>query len=181
KNFGAFVELEKGIEGFVPVSEIDWGKIKHPNEKLKKDREYEFKIINIDKDKLQITLSKKRLLPDPWEEIKKKYPVGTLVEGKVVKLTDFGAFVNLEDNIDGLVPLPEISHKKIDKPASVLSVGEEVLTLVTKLDKRKKKISLSIRKAEKEEQKRFINEYNKKQGTDRILFKDIFGDLFKNK
>lgn len=181
KNFGAFVELEKEIEGFVPVSEVDWEKIRHPNEKLKKDKEYEFKIINIDKDKLQITLSKKRLLPDPWEDIKKKYPVGTLVEGRVVKLTDFGAFVNLEDNIDGLVPLPEISHKKIDKPASVLSVGEEVLTLVTKLDKRRKRISLSIRKAEKEEQKRFINEYNKKQGTDRILFKDIFGDIFKKK
>ena len=181
KDFGAFVELEKEIEGFVPVSEVDWEKIRHPSEKLKKDKEYEFKIINIDKDKLQITLSKKRLLPDPWEEIKKKYPVGTLVEGRVVKLTDFGAFVNLEDNIDGLVPLPEISHKKIDKPASVLSVGEEVLTLVTKLDKRRKRISLSIRKAEKEEQKRFINEYNKKQGTDRILFKDIFGDIFKKK
>lgn len=181
KDFGAFVELEKGIEGFVPVSEIDWEKTKHPNEKLKKDKEYEFKIINIDKDKLQITLSKKRLLPDPWEEIKKKYPVGTLVEGKVVKLTDFGAFVNIEDNIDGLVPLSEISNKKIDNPASVLSVGEEVLTLVIKLDGRRKKISLSIRKAEKEEQKRFISEYNKKQGTDRILFKDIFGDIFKEK
>ena len=181
RDFGAFVKLEKGIEGFVPVSEIDWNRIKHPNEKLKKDKEYEFKIINIDKEKLQMTLSKKRLLPDPWMEIRKKYTVGTLVEGKVVNLTDFGAFVNLEDNIDGLVPLSEISHKRIDNPASVLSVGEEVLTLVTKLDGRRKKISLSIRKAEKEEQKRFMKEYNKKQSIDKILFKDLFGDLFKKK
>jgi len=181
RDFGAFVKLEKGIEGFVPVSEIDWNKIKHPNEKLKKDKEYEFKIINIDKEKLQITLSKKRLQPDPWWEIKKKYSVGTLVEGKVVNLTDFGAFINLEDNIDGLVPLSEISHNKIDNPASVLSIGEEVLTLVTKLDSRRKKISLSIRKAEKEEQKRFMKEYNKKQSIDKILFKDLFGDLFKKK
>ena len=181
RDFGAFVKLEKGIKGFVPVSEIDWNRIKHPNEKLKNDKEYEFKIINIDKENLQITLSKKRLLPDPWSEIKKKYSVGTLVEGKVVNLTDFGAFVNLEDNIDGLVPLSEISHKKIDNPASVLSIGEEVLTLVTKLDGRKKKISLSIRKAEKEEQKRFMKEYNKKQSVDKILFKDLFGDLFKKK
>ena len=128
-----------------------------------------------------MTLSKKRLQPDPWSEIKKKYSVGTLVEGKVVNLTDFGAFVNLEDNIDGLVPLSEISHKKIDNPASVLSIGEEVLTLVTKLDGRRKKISLSIRKAEKEEQKRFMKEYNKKQSIDKILFKDLFGDLFKKK
>ena len=181
RDFGAFVKLEKGIEGFIPVSEIDWNKIKHPNEKLKKDKEYEFKIINIDKEKLQMTLSKKRLQPDPWSEIKKKYSVGTLVEGKVVNLTDFGAFVNLEDNIDGLVPLSEISHNKIDNPASVLSIGEEVLTLVTKLDSRRKKISLSIRKAEKEEQKRFMKEYNKKQSIDKILFKDLFGDLFKKK
>ncbi len=181
RDFGAFVKLDKGIEGFVPVSEIDWERIRHPSEKLKKDKEYEFKVIKIDKEKLQLTLSKKRLMPDPWLEIKKKYAVGTLVEGKVVNLTDFGAFVNLEENIDGLVPLSEISHKKIDNPESVLSVGEEVSTLVIKLDSRRKKISLSIRRAEKEEQKRFLKEHNKKQSVDKILFKDLFGDLFKNK
>jgi len=181
KNFGAFVKLDKEIEGFVPISEIDWEKIKHPSEKLKKDEEYEFKIIKIDKERLQITLSKKRLLPDPWSVIRKKYSVGTLIEGKVVNLTNFGAFINLEDNIDGLVPLSEISNKRIDNPASVLSIGEEVLTIVTKLDSRRKKISLSIRKAEKEEQKRFMKEYNKKQNVDKILFRDIFGDLFKKK
>ncbi|MCJ7814351.1 MAG: S1 RNA-binding domain-containing protein, partial [Candidatus Atribacteria bacterium] len=141
RDFGAFIKLDKGIEGFVPVSEIDWDRIRHPNEKLKKDQEYEFKVIKIDKEKSQLTLSQKRLLPDPWLEIKKKYTVGTLVEGKVVNLTDFGAFVNLEENVDGLVPLSEISHKKIDNPGSVLSVGEEVSTLVIKLDSRRKKIS----------------------------------------
>lgn len=181
RDFGAFVKLNKGIEGFVPVPEIDWERIKHPSEKLKKDKEYEFKVIKIDKEKLQLTLSKKRLMPDPWIEIKKKYAVGTLVEGKVVNLTDFGAFVNLEENIDGLVPLSEISHKKIDSPGSVLSVGEEVSTLVIKLDSRRKNISLSIRRAEKEEQKRFMKEYNKKQSVDKILFKDLFGDMFKKK
>ena len=181
KDFGAFIRLEKGIEGYVPIAEIDWNRIRHPNEELKKGKEYEFKIIGIDKEKLQLTLSKKRLQADPWLEITKKYSVGTLVEGKVVNLTDFGAFVNLEENIDGLVPLSEISSKKIDNPNSILSVGDEVLTLVTKLDGRKKKISLSIRKAEKEEQKRFMKEFNKKQGVDNILFKDIFGDLFTKK
>ena len=181
RDFGAFVKLDKGIEGFVPVSEIDWDRIKHPSEKLKKDKEYEFKVIKIDKEKLQLTLSKKRLLPDPWSEIKNKYAVGTLVEGKVVNFTDFGVFVNLEENIDGLVPLSEISNKKIDNPESILSVGEEVSALVIKLDSRRKKISLSIKRAEKEEQKQFMKEYNKKQNVDRILFKDLFGDLFTKK
>lgn len=181
RDFGAFVKLEKGIEGFVPVSEIDWERIKHPSEKLKKDKEYDFKVIKIDKEKLQLTLSKKRLMPDPWLENKSKYKVGTLVEGKVVNLTDFGAFVNLGENIDGLVPLSEISHKKIDNPKSVLSMGEEVTALVIKLDSRRKNISLSIKRAEKEEQKRFMKDYNKKQSVDKILFKDLFGDLFKNK
>lgn len=180
RDFGAFVKLDKGIEGFVPVSEIDWERIKHPSEKLEKDKEYDFKVIKIDKEKLQLTLSKKRLMPDPWLETKSKYNVGTLVEGKVVNLTDFGAFVNLGENIDGLVPLSEISHKKIDNPKSVLSVGEEVTALVIKLDSRRKKISLSIKRAEKEEQKRFMKDYNKKQSVDKILFKDLFGDLFKN-
>jgi len=138
RDFGAFVKLDKGIEGFVPVSEIDWDRIKHPSEKLKKDKEYEFKIIKIDKEKLQLTLSTKR-------------------------------------------PLSEISHKKIDSPESVLSIGEEVSTLVIKLDSRRKKISLSIKRAEKEEQKRFMKEYNKKQSVDKILFKDLFGDLFTKK
>jgi len=181
RDFGAFVKLDKGIEGFVPVSEIDWDRIKHPSEKLKKDKEYEFKVIKIDKEKLQLTLSKKRLLPDPWSETQNKYAVGTLVEGKIVNFTDFGVFVNLEENIDGLVPLSEISHKKIDNPESILSVGEEVSALVIKLDSRRKKISLSIKRAEKEEQKQFMKEYNKKQNVDRILFKDLFGDLFTKK
>ena len=180
-DFGAFIKLDQGIEGFVPVSEIDWDRIRHPSDKLKKDKEYEFKIIKIDKEKSQLTLSQKRLLPDPWLETKRKYAVGTLVEGKVVNLTDFGAFVNLEENIDGLVPLSEISHKKIDNPKSVLSVGEEVTALVIKLDSRRKKISLSMRRAEKEEQKRFMKEYNKKQSVDKILFRDLFGDLFTKK
>jgi len=181
RDFGAFIKLDQGIEGFVPVSEIDWERIKHPSEKLKKDKEYEFKVIKIDKEKSQLTLSQKRLLPDPWLEIKNKYAVGAIVEGKVVNLTDFGAFINLEDNIDGLVPLSEISHNKIDNPKSALSVGEVVTALVIKLDSRRKKISLSIRRAEKEEQKRFIKEYNKKQSVDKILFKDLFGDLFPKK
>ncbi|MBE3127396.1 MAG: S1 RNA-binding domain-containing protein [Candidatus Atribacteria bacterium] len=181
RDFGAFVKLDKGIEGFVPVSEIDWERIKHPSEKLKKDQEYEFKVIKIDKEKSQLTLSQKKLLADPWLDIKRKYAVGTLVEGKVVNLTDFGAFVNLEENIDGLVPLIEISHNKIDNPKSVLSVGEEVTALVIKLDSQRKKISLSIKRAEKEEQKRFMKEYNSKQSVDKILFKDLFGDLFTKK
>ena len=181
KNFGAFIQLDKGMEGFIPISEIDWERIKHPSEILKKDKEYELKIINIDKEKLQITLSRKRLQDDPWLKIKKKYPVGALVEGKIVNLTDFGAFINLEKNVDGLVPLSEISHKRIDSPKDVLTVGNDVLTLVTKADNRRKKISLSIRKAEKEEQKRFMKEYNKKQNVDKLLFKDLFGDLFNEK
>jgi len=181
RDFGAFIKLDKGIEGFVPVSEIDWDRISHPSEKLKKDQEYDFKVIKIDKEKSQLTLSRKKLLADPWLDIKRKYAVGTLVEGKVVNLTDFGAFVNLEENIDGLVPLIEISHDKIDNPKSVLSVGEEVTALVIKLDSQRKKISLSIRRAEKEEQKRFMKEYNKKQSVDKILFKDLFGDLFTKK
>lgn len=181
RDFGAFIKLDKGIEGFVPVSEIDWDRISHPSEKLKKDQEYDFKVIKIDKEKSQLTLSRKKLLADPWLDIKRKYAVGTLVEGKVVNLTDFGAFVSLEENIDGLVPLIEISHDKIDNPKSVLSVGEEVTALVIKLDSQRKKISLSIRRAEKEEQKRFMKEYNKKQSVDKILFKDLFGDLFTKK
>ena len=183
KNFGVFVALDEEIEGFLPFSEISWDDIKHPGQVFKKGDKVELKIIEIDKDKSQITLSRKSLIPNPWSEILKKYGVGSLIEGKVVNITDFGAFVNLEKNIDGLVPLSEISHRKIENPESVLTVGDTVQTLITRIDEKRKKISLSIRRAEKEEQKQIVRDYNKKQDGDRILLKDVFGDIlnFKNK
>ena len=181
KNFGAFISLDEEIEGFLPFSEITWEDIKHPNQVLKKGDQLELKIIEINQEKFQITLSRKQLLPNPWTEIRKKYEVGTIVEGKVVNITDFGAFVNLQENIDGLVPLSEISNRKIEQADSVLAIGDMVQTIVTRVDDRRKKISLSIRRAEKEVQKRLVKDYNKKEGSDRILLKDVFGDIFNYK
>ena len=181
KNFGAFISLDEEIEGFLPFSEITWEEIKHPNQLLKKGDQLELKIIEINQEKFQITLSRKQLLPNPWTEIRKKYEVGTIVEGKVVNITDFGAFVNLQENIDGLVPLSEISNHKIEQADSVLAIGDMVQTIVTRIDDRRKKISLSIRRAEKEVQKRLIKDYNKKESSDRILLKDVFGDIFNYK
>ena len=181
KNFGAFISLDEEIEGFLPFSEITWEEIKHPNQLLKKGDQLELKIIEINQEKFQITLSRKQLLPNPWTEIRKKYEVGTIVEGKVVNITDFGAFVNLQENIDGLVPLSEISNHKIEQADSVLAIGDMVQTIVTRVDDRRKKISLSIRRAEKEVQKRLIKDYNKRESSDRILLKDVFGDIFNYK
>lgn len=177
KNFGVFVALDDNIEGFLPFSEITWDEIKHPSQVLKRDDELELKIIEIDKDKAQITLSRKALISNPWDEIRKKFKVGSIIEGKVVNITDFGAFVNLADNIDGLVPLSEISNRRIENAESVLSVGDKVQTVVTRIDDRRKKISLSMRRAEKEEQKQIVKDYNKQQDGDRISFGDVFGDL----
>ncbi|NLL61305.1 MAG: S1 RNA-binding domain-containing protein [Candidatus Atribacteria bacterium] len=183
KNFGVFVSLDEKIEGFIPFSEITWEDIKHPNQVLKKGDELELKIIEIDPGKFQITLSRKQLLPNPWTEIKKKYGTGTIVEGKVVNITDFGVFVNLEKNIDGLVPLSEISPKRIEDVNSVLAIGDTVQALVTRIDDRRKKISLSIRRAEREAQKRLVKDFNKQEGNEKILLKDVFGDIlnFKEK
>jgi small subunit ribosomal protein S1 len=181
KNFGAFISLDEEIEGFLPFSEITWEDIKHPNQVLGKGDQLELKIIEINQEKFQITLSRKQLLPNPWTEIRKKYEVGTIVEGKVVNITDFGAFVNLQENIDGLVPLSEISNRRIEQADSVLNIGDMVQTIVTRVDDRRKKISLSIRRAEKEVQKRLVKDYNKKEGSDRILLKDVFGDIFNYK
>lgn len=177
KNFGAFVSLDEKIEGFLPFSEITWEDIKHPNQVLKKGDQLELKIIEIDPEKSQITLSRKQLVANPWTVIRKKYAAGTIIEGKVVNITDFGAFINLEDNLDGLVPLAEISNQKIDNPNSLLTIGDKVQALVTKIDDKRKKISLSIRKAEKEVQKRLVKDYNKQEGSEQILFKDVFGSI----
>jgi small subunit ribosomal protein S1 len=146
--YGAFVELEEGIDGMIHVSDLSWTrKINHPSEVLKKNDEVEAIVLDIDKVNQRISLGVKQLDSDPWKEIDQKYKIGDLVRGKVTKLASFGAFVQLQDDIDGLVHISQLSEEHVAKVKDVLKVGQEVEARVIKVDKAERRIGLSIKAA----------------------------------
>ena len=146
--YGAFVELEEGIDGMIHVSDLSWTrKINHPSEILKKGDEIEAVVIDIDKSNQRISLGIKQLETDPWKEIDQKYKIGDLVTGKVTKLASFGAFIQLADDIDGLVHISQLSEEHVAKVKDILKVGQEVEARVIKVDKTERRIGLSIKAA----------------------------------
>ncbi|HIG85125.1 MAG: 30S ribosomal protein S1 [Verrucomicrobiales bacterium] len=146
--YGAFIELEDGIDGMVHVSDLSWTrKINHPSETLKKGDEIEAVVLEIDKNTHRISLGVKQLETDPWDEISNRFTVGDLVKGTVAKIAAFGAFVQLEDDVDGLVHISQLSEEHIGKVKEVVNIGDEVEARVIKVDKAERRIGLSIKAA----------------------------------
>lgn len=144
--YGAFVELEEGIDGMIHVSDLSWTrKINHPSEILKKGDEVEAVVLGIDKANQRISLGVKQLDTDPWSEIDNRFKVGDIVKGTVAKIASFGAFVELEDDIDGLVHISQLSEDHVAKVKDVLNVGDEVEARVIKVDKVERRIGLSLK------------------------------------
>jgi small subunit ribosomal protein S1 len=147
-NFGAFVELEEGIDGMVHVSDMSWTRrITHPAEMLKKGDEVEAIVLDVDVDQQRISLGIKQTQDDPWADIDRKYRIGDIVEGKVTKITNFGAFVELENEIDGLVHISQIGEEHVEKIKDVLKVGQQVSARIIKIDREERRIGLSIKAA----------------------------------
>lgn len=145
-NYGAFVELEPGVEGLIHISDLSWiKKVSHPSEVLRKGDVVDAVILSVDRDSKKITLGVKQLSNNPWESIEKTMPVGSLVKGKVSKITAFGAFVELDSGIEGLIHVTELSDQAFGKVEDVVSKGDEVTAKVIKLDPEHKKIALSIK------------------------------------
>ena len=147
-SYGAFVELQEGIDGMIHVSDISWTrKINQPSEILKKGDEVEATVIEVDPSQHRIALGMKQLAEDPWKKIADNYKVGDLVTGKVTKLTSFGAFIALANEIDGLVHISQVSNERVDKIKNVLKIGDEVTARVIKIDGEERRIGLSIKAA----------------------------------
>ena len=162
-DFGIFIGIDEGIDGLVHVSDMSWSKkIKNPAEIYKKGQEVEALVLKIDKGNEKFSLGIKQLRPDPWETVLQKYRPGQVVNGTVTSVTDFGAFVELEEELEGLIHVSELGtgSQKVGKPSDVLSVGDRVDALIINIDPREKKIGLSIkglvRKKEKEEMKKYM-------------------------
>jgi small subunit ribosomal protein S1 len=149
-DYGAFVELEKGIEGLVHVSEMSWSRhVKHPSKMVSIGDMVDAVVLTLDKEKKRISLGMKQIEPNPWDGIEEKYPIGTEVEGVVRNLTDFGAFVELEEGVDGLIHISDLSwNKKIKHPSEVLKKKDQVKAAVLNIDKEACRISLGIKQLE---------------------------------
>ena len=143
-SFGAFAEVN-GVDGLIHLSQISWNHINKAEDVLKKGDVIDLKIIELDKENKKLSLSIKQLTKEPWEDAVEKYPEGMVVLGKVVRINDFGAFVELEPGLDALVHISKISHDRIEHPSQVLTVGEEVKAKILSVDEEKKRISLSIK------------------------------------
>jgi len=178
-NFGVFVGFEEGIDGLVHVSDISWTEqIKHPSEKFNKGDEIEAVVLKIDRDNEKFSLGIKQLDANPWDGIQERYPLGSEVTGEVTNVTDFGAFVRLEDGIEGLVYSSELSAEAIDKPSAAVEVGQTVTALVTKVAPVDQKISLSIKAVSDREQRAALKNLSAQQSQTQTT---TFGDLLKEK
>jgi small subunit ribosomal protein S1 len=146
-EYGAFVELEKGVEGLIHISEMSWTKhIRHPNKLLTEGQEIECMVLKVDKENEKVSLGLKQIEPDPWLTLDERFPLGLIISGKVRNLTNFGAFVELEDGIDGLVHISDMSWtRRINHPSEILKKGQQVEVKVLSIDKEKRRISLGLK------------------------------------
>ena len=146
--YGAFVELEEGIDGMIHVSDMSWTrKINHPSECLQKGQEVEAVVLDVNAQDQRISLGLKQAQTDPWDEIAQKFPVGSVVKGKVSKIASFGAFVELEGGVDGLVHISQISDDHVEKVKDALKIGQEVEARIVRIDREERRIGLSLREA----------------------------------
>src|SRR5437773_4775885 len=146
-DFGAFIDLN-GLDGLLHITDMSWGRIGHPSEILKVGQEIDIVVLDINREKERVSLGLKQKLTNPWENIETKYPVGARVKGKVVNLVPYGAFVELEPGVEGLVHVTELSWtKRIAKPSDMLEVNQEVEAIVLSVDSKTQRLSLGVRQA----------------------------------
>jgi small subunit ribosomal protein S1 len=151
-SYGAFCKLEEGVEGLVHISEMSWTKrINHPSEVVTQDQQVKVKVLEINKDKQEISLGMKQVEENPWERVAEKYPPGSVVEGKVRNIANYGAFVEIEEGIDGLLHVSDLSWtKKIGHPSEVLKKGESVRAVVLSVDQEKQRIALGLKQMQED-------------------------------
>ena len=179
-DFGAFVDLG-GVDGLIHISDLSWNRVKHPSDILNPEDKVEVKILDLNKDRNRISLGLKQTMPKPWDEFEKNVNLGDIVEGKVVNLLPFGAFVRLEDGVDGLLHISQISKDHIEKPSEVLTIGDVVKVKVIDIDLEEKRISLSIKEIEKDNEEEEKQEIVKENETVEEDNEPTIGDIINNK
>lgn len=159
-DFGIFVGVDEGIDGLVHISDLSWTKrVKHPSELYKKGDVVKAVVLNIDRENERFSLGIKQLNADPWSEIPRRYAPGTIIHGKVTSVTDFGIFLEVEEGIEGLIHVSEISQEKVDSPKSCAQVGDDLEAVVLNVDTVDRKIALSIKQLAEQKEKAEVNEF----------------------
>ncbi len=175
-DFGIFIGIDEGIDGLVHISDISWTKrVKHPSEIFRKNQEVQAIVLNIDKDNERFSLGIKQLESDPWESIPQRYPMGSIVSGPITNVTDFGLFVELEEGIEGLVHVSEISKEKIKSPVGQFKPGDNITAKVINISPKDRKIGLSVKKVEEQDDRSNYDEY---MNTSRAATSNL-GELLK--
>jgi small subunit ribosomal protein S1 len=179
-DFGVFIGIEEGIDGLIHVSDLSWTeRIKHPSEKYAKGETIQAVVLKIDKENERFSLGVKQLVPDPWQEAYNNYPSGTVVEGEITNVTDFGVFVKLEEGIEGLVHVSEISKDKVKTPVGMYQVGDILKAIVINVSAKDRKIGLSIKTLEDEGEEQAVEKLKKNEENAAGASPSTFGDLLK--
>lgn len=161
-DYGAFLDLG-GYEGLLHISELDYKRIPHPSDVLQEGEEIEVYVLGVDREKERVSLSRKKLMKSPWEIVVEKYHEGDIIQGKVVRIASFGAFVEVEPGVDGLVHISQLANFRVDKPENVVKVDQEVNVKVLSIDSEQKRISLSIKEAQDDVDAEEVEAYMQKQ------------------
>jgi len=177
-DFWIFVGIEEGIDGLVHISDLHWTKkLKHPSELYKKGDIVEAKVLGVNVENARFSLGIKQLTTDPWKIIAQRYPVGTRVKGQVTSVPDFGVFVRIEEGVEGLIHVSQLSTERVDKPSSLFKVGDEVDAEVINIDPAERKIGLSIRALRKSEERQEMENYLKREKEGgRFSFESLLND-----
>ena len=179
-DFGAFIEIEEGIDGLIHVSDLSWVKRDvHPREILKEGDEVEVVVLQIDPDDQRVSLGLKQVEPDPWLQVPEKYKIGTVVRGEIMNLTNFGAFAKLEDAVEGLIHISELAERRIEKPEEVVSIGDQLELKVIHLAVKERRIGLSLKAAQAEQERAATAQYQEEQTESRDEEPATVGALLK--
>jgi small subunit ribosomal protein S1 len=177
-DFGVFVEIEPGIDGLAHISDLSWTKkVRHPSELYKKGDEVQAVVLGIEVEHERVSLGIKQLTPDPWDSVAQRYPLNTVVKGKVSSIADFGVFVELEEGIEGLIHISQLSNERVDKPSSLFKVGDEVECLVVQVDTRERRIGLSVKALSQHMEREEMQAYLKREReAQRFSMEDILNE-----
>ena len=179
-DFGVFIGIEEGIDGLIHVSDLSWTeRIKHPSEKYAKGETIEAVVLKIDKENERFSLGIKQMVPDPWQAAYNNYPSGTVVEGEITNVTDFGVFVKLEEGIEGLVHVSELSKDKVKTPVGMYQMGDVLKAIVINVSAKDRKIGLSVKTLEGDDEEVAVEKFKKAEKVATEAAPSTFGDLLK--
>jgi len=177
-EFGIFVGIEEGIDGLVHISDLHWNKkIKHPSELYKKGDIVEAKVLGVNVENERFSLGIKQMSPDPWQVVASRHPVGSKIKGQITSVPDFGVFVRIDEGVEGLIHVSQLSSERIDKPSSLYKVGDEIEAEVVSIDPADRKIGLSVRALRRSEERQEMENYLKREKEGgRFSFESLLGD-----